>query len=113
LIFLISCNNENEGCVRLKEMWKNENLNGVIYLKSDKIAETNILHFKLIEQDSSFQYKTTSGWPLSLSYFLKEGDVINKIKGDSIMYIIKKDTILQYQYDCPQSYINGKPVMEF
>jgi|SRR5690554_3788124 len=112
LAFFISCQSETETCVKLKKNWEDENFDNAIYLKSDKVAEMNILSFNLMNKDSLFEYRTNSGWPLSLTYFFEKGDILEKKKGDSILYIIKKDTVLRFQYACDQSYINGRPVQK-
>jgi len=112
LVSFISCQNERETCMKLKKHWEDEKFDSVIFFKKEKRVATSTLYLKKNNNDSAYEYQTDSAWPLSLTYFLEKDDILEKKKGDSILYIIKKDTVLKFQYACDQSYINGKPVLE-
>jgi len=115
IILFSSCENTTytkEDCIKKTKNFIDSNFDSVVFIKYKKFGATNKLYFKLKDKDSILEYKTQSAWPISLDFFYEKGDVINKKKGDSILYMIKKDTILKYQYACDQSYINGRPIGE-
>jgi|SRR5690606_3104197 len=115
IILVISCGKPTytkEECIVKTSDFINSSFDSVVFLKYKKFGATNKLYFKLKDNDSIVEYKTQSAWPISLNFFYEKGDVIKKKKGDSILYMIKKDTILKYQYACDESYINGRPIGE-
>src|SRR5690554_3477124 len=115
IILFSSCENTTytkEDCIKKTKNFIDSNFDSVVFIKYKKFGSTNKLSFKLKDKDSVLEYKTQDAWPISLDFFYEKGDVINKKKGDSILYMIKKDTILKYQYACDQSYINGRPVQK-
>jgi len=111
IIFFSSCENTTytkEDCIKKTKNFIDSNFDSVVFIKKDRFGSINKLYFKLKGKDSIHEYKTQSAWPL-MKYF-EEGDVLKKVKGDSILYIIKKDTVITYQYGCEHMYINGKPI---
>lgn len=115
IILISSCGKPTytkEDCIRKTKNFIDSSFDSAVFIKDDKIVATNILYLKMNDKDSIYKYKTESVWPISLTYFHEKGDILEKKKGDSILYIIKKDTILRFQYACDQSYINGRPVQK-
>src|SRR5690554_2599766 len=111
VILFSSCENTTytkEDCIKKTKNFIDSNFDSVVFIKKDRFGATNKLYLKMKNKDSVFQYKTQSAWPL-IQYF-ERGDILNKVKGDSIPYITKEDTVLRYQYACDQMYINGKPI---
>src|SRR5690606_3483183 len=115
IILVFSCGKPpytKEECIIKTKDFIDSSFDSVVFIKYNKFGSTNKLSFKLKDKYSVLEYKTQDAWPISLDFFYEKGDVINKKKGDSILYMIKKDTILKYQYACDQSYINGRPVQK-
>jgi len=116
IVFLImSCGNPtytDAECDYIESFFIKDEFN-FIFIK-DRGRPGGVYTFQVtdLEKDSLYLYKNLDVWPSEVMWFLEKEDTLRKIKGDSILYIMKKDTVLEYHYACDQSYINGRPIME-
>lgn len=108
---LIACNSKRD-CVYLESFFREDSFH-FIYIKDEgRSSATYQKRVRSMNNDNIYVYKTNALWPGAVGLFLEKGDTLKKIKGENVLYIYKKDTILIYKDICGESYINDKPIRE-
>lgn len=98
VLFFNSCNSES-GCLEAYKIIKKYNCNIVVTENFHKSSHWHYHGLKIkgenIESQELTLFKTESRSWNSLSDYINEGDTLIKNEGEAIMYVYKKDSIVE------------------
>lgn len=98
VLFFNSCNSES-GCLEAYEIIKKYNCNIIVTKNFHKSSHWHYQGLKIkgknIESQELTFFKTESRSWNSLSDYINEGDTLIKNEGEAIMYVYKKDSIVE------------------
>jgi len=95
IVFLYAC----VDCEQLSELYRNDNLEVILMERPTINAEMNFVGTKLNYNEST-TIKMEGRWYRHYKDYMEVGDTIIKRKGELILYIHKKDTVMVFKWEC-------------